>query len=484
MYLEDEEIDNLYAEFRNEGVAPPPEAKDFVMNTIGKKSYWKYLWVLLFLIGAGTTVYFVLPTSSSQEQQIAGSNENEDIVEGYLAEQKEVKDIPEDMKNSKNSIVETLEDDLSHKHEKKDRKLEISHLADADAKGDVKYLKNTKSEGNFFNKRKNQNNEGINKQRKLDIDKKENFVAKNVKNIQAEIKPDDNFVENTGFEVKVVKQGEEQLQDQNNNQDKIEWDRLDKLAANTINKLPVADGKNIQIDLRNLKKRSVLQYSLEARVGYSFSDIYRGKEQLNYENIGMFKNLQTFEAEIHGILNFKSFLVKTGIGIQNDFSTTNYSEDIVQYRNTVVFEELLDSNNNPYNSVLYTFADTSAISNSYQMRVSTSYFTLPLQIGYQLRLGNRWNLEILAGTRFGFLMDVSTSYNAQESMDYLQSIDHGNFRKFRMDATLDLGLNYRLNEKWSIGIHLPGSLGLNSRTKDSKILNYRIGGMLNLRFNF
>ncbi|MCB0479370.1 MAG: PorT family protein [Crocinitomicaceae bacterium] len=471
MYLEDEELENMYGELRNDGVAPPPEAKDFVMNEIGRKSYWKFVWIFLLLVGTGTTAYLMFPSSASKNGQenvvmYDQTKANNDTTnDSYNNNQNEV--VSKSGESVQGSKLEEME--LSANQNQKADKMKkgndpLSNLKKEESSAVV--VKKSSPKSNFKKEDKKEFNPGKKEKALLVIDKK-----------------DEKLVEpKTGnLEIQKHKSTDIALNEEVGQIEELDLEKLQNIDPSEIE---MNEDKNIQIDLRETTKMKKIRFAIEARMGYAFSDVYKAKNEITYDNIGMLKNIQSFEAGVNGILNFKSFLVKTGIGYQKDFTTTNYSEDILQYRSTVVYEELLDSSGNAYNAPLYTFVDTSTFTNTYKMLVSTSYFTLPVQLGYQFRLNSRWNMEVLAGMRFGFLMNVSSKYRSPESMEYLQSIDHGAYQRFRMDATLDLGINYRLNENWSIGIHLPCSFGLNSRIANSKALNYRVGGLLNVRFHF
>ena len=117
MYLEDEEIENLYGEFRNEGVAPPPEAKDFVMNSIEGPTYWRYLWIFLLLTGIGISMYFIFPlteSSSFTEDQIS-ENQNPSNLKNDPSDEVLIPKINE--KESKSNVYKKEEQGLKLKEE-------------------------------------------------------------------------------------------------------------------------------------------------------------------------------------------------------------------------------------------------------------------------------------------------------------------------------------------------------------------------------
>ncbi len=497
MYLEDKEIENLYGEFRNEGVAPPPEAKDFVMNNIGQKSYWRFLWIFLLVAGAGATAYFIFPFSKSPdfESVVALSSDDSNLNNDpsmnqdngiVLSGDDKFKKQDEEVLHATNDTGLKIQDENELDHENLvNQKNDL--VDDANLKDNASNLSpNAKNLNKMVQKKSYQK-----APKKKELDQKD--LAKNDLNSKVAVPKKADPISKKKQTIGKTNLDENQNLNHNKtllsnkieeNNMELQEEELNKINPLLASEFPYSDEKYMRIDLRNIKKPKIITFGLEAQLGYSFSDVLTKKNDLTYDNIGLVRNLNTFEAGINGIMNVKSFLIKTGIGYQKDFSTTNYTDEIFQIRRTVAYEVVLDSNNNPIQNPLYSFYDTATVVNNYQLLIQTSYFTVPLQFGYQFKLKNRWNIEVLAGARFAFLMNVDSKYRSPQSMDYLQSVDHGMFQKFRMDAMLDVSVNYQLTENWSIGLNLPFSMGMNSRIRSSKMLNYRLGGMLNFRYNF
>jgi hypothetical protein len=485
MYLEDNDIENLYEEFRNESATPPAEAKAYVMGNIGHKSYWRFMWMFLFLIGVGISAFLLFPVSNSNDNQngVANDQKNKTLSNSFGLKDQNEKFSP---------LSSESNNEIDQENAKGDKTIEVKNNNTKNDLNSVKstksvYSKKKKNDDVKSNKKYNQKFLSKNDIKKVEVNKKEDnsLLKENDKNFKNTAV---NGKQNLEFSPKEAN-NDVKIQDQNiglTNMEvnEIETDQLTKLNGIKSSDFAFKDSKGMHIEIRNMKKQKLLSFGVEAQVGYSFSDVLSQKDQVTYDNIGMLKNINTVEAGINGILNYQSFLFKIGVRYQKDYTTTDYTDEVYLTRTTVAYEELLDSNNNPYHSTVATFVDTELVSNNYQLLISTSYFNVPLKFGYQFRLRNRWNIELMAGTRLAFLTGVDSRYRSPNSMDYLQSIDHGAFRKFRIDGTIDMGINYQLTENWGIGMNLPFSIGLNSRIKESKILNYRIGGLLNLRYNF
>ena len=496
MYLEDNDIDNLYQDFRNSEATPPSNSKDFVMDSIGKKkSVWRFAWLLLALVGFGGLVFLFIPGNSGSSIK-SGITTNDSLVKDKSEEETVSIQMIDPNANAqlsgndfqveeKNDAIfqdedlpydKKINDDFHANNLKDQNKNNVRKDYAPDANIDKTYAAKKKSNPSLV---KNKKNQGINDKLSNNMKKSEFFANANNLKDDAITKNDAN-IDNYPLKkanTKAVLANNLIIEDDL---------ALEKLDFKRFESFPYNVEEDEYIGLISLKPNRIkkLFFGVELNSGYTFSDALTQKNSIAYNEVGMMQYLHGFELGLNGIMNYKNMLFKLGIGYQNQKSSTNYTNYTYEIKSTVAYEVLLDTNNNPYNSLLYTFVDTSLVNTSYQLKLSTSYFILPFQVGYQFRLMNRWSVDLLAGMHFGFLMDVQSSYSSIDILDYYETIDHGSFNRFIMDATLNLGLNYQFTQHIGLGFSLPLRMGLNSRIQDSKALNYSIGGLVNLRYQF
>lgn len=105
-----------------------------------------------------------------------------------------------------------------------------------------------------------------------------------------------------------------------------------------------------------------------------------------------------------------------------------------------------------------------------------NYLTIPLNIGYQLKLSPKFTLVPTVTTGINILMNAQTSWLDPESLDAVvhSSQDGGNaFRKVNFSNRMQIGLYYGLTEKLSFMVKPEGTILWQSVFTNNEFLNHR-----------
>lgn len=473
MYLEDDDIEKLYSDFKNESVTPPNTVKENVMLQINQGSKRRYVLTLVFLL-AISGIFFLLFNS---KKQYSHNTENQDVVsENIEVSQPEVfpfdkRELKKDSKNlnsklegnqilnSKESISEEITNTVAEnqfKYAQKSDKVEENQNNFAPLT-ETKYFSGSKSK------------------------KEEHLDTKN------KSKGDSNFAKSS--EQKSVEELSSEasiktvfLDKEENMEEKERVDELKKL-------LPIhsildnnSTIKKANLEIRNLKKEKKVHFGIEMNTGYLYSNVLTKPSAIEFDQIGAFQNIHNFQFGMNGLLYYKSLIFKIGFGYEWGKSITNYQEKNKIVRTTIVYQEAMDTSQQ--DTYLFSFTDSIEGLNQNQLAINTHYFNLPLHLGYQFRLKSRLHLQVLAGVQFSFLSKVNYSFRGDNLAENIPFIGTNQFRKVLVHGLLDLGLQYRLTEKIDLGISLPFRVGFNSKLIDSKVLNYGIGAKLKLAYYF
>ncbi|PCJ66942.1 MAG: hypothetical protein COA58_05680 [Bacteroidetes bacterium] len=100
-------------------------------------------------------------------------------------------------------------------------------------------------------------------------------------------------------------------------------------------------------------------------------------------------------------------------------------------------------------------------------RPTYNYVTLPIGIGKEFYLGQKWSLEAKLNSNFGYL--VSAKGNSIKENGGIQTLNAKNLNRLFVNGGVEFGVNYNINNFWSLNVNTRVNRDLTDALKSPNI---------------
>ncbi len=264
------------------------------------------------------------------------------------------------------------------------------------------------------------------------------------------------------------------------------------LESNLVNEILINNHKNGSIDAiqNKLKKERAVNLLLSFGIISSFNKVkYLGNESEYYATNTKEKSTINYEFNAN-ILVKNNFIFGTGIGMSQhkfnyNFNTVSLGIDTtITLDSTYVFEYYIYQQNTIVDSVYHytynniTSIDTTVNTSNYSNTTISKYFSIPLNIGYNINY-NKFMFNIIFSINYNRLYDVEGGYYSNNSFELINKSNNTIFKNsyfsyhFRANISYNLFKNFYINS--SFGFSPYSSNLVNDPNLERKIQRMDLG---------